>query len=239
VVLRRVAARKPLLATLVAVLLATLVLTFQLTDGAEGADAKRCARFAQAAAERAARDTEGVGPRVVVIGDSYSIGLRLDRPHRSWPARLGGGVHVDGFSGSGFSARASGCGRVSFADRAARAVTGGADLVVVEGGLNDFDRTATEISTGFRRVMREIGDLPVLVVGPPPAPVRGDDVARVDALLARLAAGHGTPYLSMAEADLTYLDDGLHLTGEGHEEFGDAVAASVLQMVEVQGADRG
>jgi lysophospholipase L1-like esterase len=27
--------------------------------------------------------------------------------------------------------------------------------------------------------------------------------------------------------DLSYLDDGLHLTGAGHEEFGDRVAAAL------------
>jgi lysophospholipase L1-like esterase len=42
----------------------------------------------------------------------------------------------------------------------------------------------------------------------------------------------------MTGADLRYLDDGLHLTPGGHEEFGDLVAASVLQVLEVQAPDR-
>nr|WP_227463368.1 SGNH/GDSL hydrolase family protein [Nocardioides lijunqiniae] len=214
-------------------------MTFQLTDDAEGAFAQRCERFAEASAWRADHDNDnGPGTRVVVIGDSYSAGLRLDRPEESWPAHLPGTVHVDGFSGSGFSARASGCGPVSFADRAPRALADGADLVVVEGGLNDYDRTGAEITEGFRRLVRVVGDVPMLVVGPPPAPLRARHVARVDEVLGDLAARHGATYLSMADADLRYLDDRLHLTPGGHEEFGDLVAASVVQVVEVEVADR-
>ncbi len=95
-----------------------------------------------------------VSARVVVIGDSWSAGLGLDRPVQSWPSRLPGRVHVAGFSGSGFSAKASPCGRVSFADRAPAALGGGADLVVIEGGLNDYDRSRAEIKAGFARVVR-------------------------------------------------------------------------------------
>ena len=167
---------------------------------------------------------------MVVIGDSYSVGLGLDEPHTSWPSRLTGRVHVSGFSGSGFSDRASGCGQVSFADRASAAVARGADLVVVEGGLNDADRSDTEIRDGFQALVRAIGDVPLVVVGPPPAPARAAAVPRVDGLLARLAAAHDAAYLSMADADLPYLPDGLHLTEAGHVEFGDLVAARTASL---------
>ena len=96
----------------------------------------------------------GSGERVVVIGDSWSAGLGLDRPVQSWPSRLPGRVRVAGFSGSGFSAKASPCGGVSFADRAPAALRGGADLVVIEGGLNDYDRSRAEIQAGLARVVR-------------------------------------------------------------------------------------
>jgi acyl-CoA thioesterase-1 len=225
-----------LLASALCLFLAAALVTAWLSN-AEGATADRCERFARTSVARAESDT-GTGRRVVVIGDSYSVGLGLDQPDASWPSRLPGRVHVAGFSGSGFSDRASGCGHVSFADRAAGAVAADADLVVVEGGLNDYDRTAAEITAGFRRLVRAVGDVPMLVVGPPSAPVRGGQVGRVDEVLVDLAARHGATYLSMAGADLRYLDDGLHLTPGGHEEFGDLVAASVLQVLEVQAPDR-
>lgn len=218
-------ARARLLTTATGLVVLASVLTVWLS-GTSRADVDRCARYEQVAAARSAADS-GSGERVVVIGDSYSVGLGLARGTASWPSRLPGRVHVSGFSGSGFSARASGCGRVSFADRATRAVSGGADLVVVEGGLNDHDRSDAEISAGFSRLVRELGDLPVLVVGPAAAPSRFAAAARVDTLLAGLAERHGASYLSMLELDLPYLDDRLHLTPEGHRAFGDAVAAGV------------
>lgn len=217
-----------LLASALCLFVAATLVTLMLSNAeGAGAAADRCDRFARTSAVRAGHDA-GTGRRLVVIGDSYSVGLGLDEPEGSWPSRLPGRVHVAGFSGSGFSPRASGCGRVSFADRAPAAVADGADLVVVEGGLNDFDRTDTEISDGFQALVAaladSLGDVPLVVVGPPPAPARAAEVPRVDSLLARLAAAHGATYLSMAGAELTYLTDGLHLTAEGHRTFGDAVA---------------
>jgi acyl-CoA thioesterase-1 len=210
-------------ATAAAVLVASM--TLHLSGRASGDDADRCARFAGVSAGRASADV-GSGPRVVVIGDSYSVGLGLDRPDASWPSQLPGRVHVDGFSGSGFSGRASSCGPVSYADRAPAAVTG-ADLVVVEGGLNDVDRSDAEIRAGFARLMRAVNGRPVVVVGPATAPARADRVLRVDALLAELAADIGATYLRMTDLALPYLDDGLHLTQAGHDAFGERVADAV------------
>src|SRR4051794_35680315 len=116
--------RRPwLMGALVGLLLAT-ALTIAGGGPPPGAGRHRCQRFAADSRERAATVT-GTGQRVVVIGDSWSAGLGLDRSAVSWPSRLGGAVHVAGFSGSGFSAHASSCDRVSFADRAPRALRPG------------------------------------------------------------------------------------------------------------------
>ena len=208
-----------------------VVLSVRLVDSANGGVAERCDRFERTAAARIATDSGAPdGRRVTVIGDSYSVGLGLDRALDSWPARLAGPldarVHVDGFSGSGFSARASACGPVSYATRATRAARG-ADLVVVEGGLNDIDRTSAEIRIGFERLMAALAGHDVVVVGPVTAPARAAGVPRVDALLAGLAERHGATYVEMSGLDLTYLGDRLHLTPAGHRAFGDAVAAAL------------
>ncbi len=218
------AARLPAIALLCAVLLAGSLLVFHMSAMAESA--RHCARFAKASATRAVADT-GTGAPVVVIGDSYSVGLGLDRPARSWPAELDGRVHVAGFSGSGFSEGASGCGEVSFADRAADAVGGNPAMVVVEGGLNDFDQRSTDITAGFVRLMRVLEGERVVVVGPVLAPARSNAVPRVDRLLAGLAAQHGAAYVRTTGLDLDYLDDRLHLTEAGHRELGEYVAAAL------------
>lgn len=172
----------------------------------------------------------GSGPRVVVIGDSWSAGLGLDQPGLSWPSRLPGRIHVAGFSGSGFSTGASSCAGVSFADGAGAALRGDADLVVVQGGLDDVDRTDGEIRSGFTRLMRALRAYRVVVVGPARAPDRARGVPRVDRLLAALAASHGVEYVATSDLELSYLDDRLHLTEAGHRAFGDAVADRIAAL---------
>jgi acyl-CoA thioesterase-1 len=213
----------------VAALVCALAGSGVLAARAHGAGPSKCDRFAAASVKRAAMVT-GSGARVVVIGDSWSVGLGLDHPVQSWPSRLPGRIHVAGFSGSGFSEKASPCGRVSFADRAPKALAGGADLLVVEGGLNDYDRTRAEIKAGFLRVLRYAAPYRTVVVGPALAPARAARVPRVDRLLAHLSAKYGVPYLSMVDLELPYLRDRLHPTPAGHRVFGDAVAARIAAL---------
>ena len=215
-----------LLAGAVLLVLATVVTLLVTGGGATGADAQQCARFAYQSEIRE-RLVTGHGQRVVVIGDSYSVGLGLRHPQTSWPSRLSGRVHVYGFSGSGFSAHASGCRKVSYAVRAPHALRGGADLVVVEGGLNDYDQPQSAVRNGFRALMSQLHGRRVLVVGPPPAPVRADAARRVDTLLRQESARAGVRYLSMIGEHLPYLKDELHLTPAGHRAFGTVVAAAL------------
>ncbi len=215
--------------TAVLALVAALVASGVLATRAN-ANLSKCQQFAAASKARAGHVT-GSGERVVVIGDSWSAGLGLDRPVQSWPSRLPGRVHVAGFSGSGFSSKASPCGRVSFADRAPAALRGGADLVVIEGGLNDYDRSRAEIKAGFARVVRAASAYRVVVVGPAPAPARARAVPRIDRLLRFLSTSYGVAYVSTADLDLPYLDDRLHLTPAGHRAFGDAVADRIAAVL--------
>lgn len=191
-----------------------------------GADVTPCQAARAASAARSDTIT-GSGPRTVVIGDSWSVGLGLDEPAGSWPAQLPGEVHVEGLSGSGFSETASRCGDVSFAARTPRATLGGADLVVVEGGLNDFDQPPAATTRGFERLLDALADHRVVVVGPADAPSRSAGARRVDDLLERLSREHHVPYVSTLDLELDYLDDDLHLTSEGHEDFGRVVAERV------------
>jgi acyl-CoA thioesterase-1 len=179
------------------------------------------------------RLVSGHGERVVVIGDSYSVGLGLRDPKQSWPSRLPGRVHVFGFSGSGFSPRSSECPDVAYDVRAPHALRGGADLVVVEGGLNDTDQPQSDVRAGFRRLMNELDGSHVVVVGPPPAPARAAGARRVDTLLRAESARAGVGYVSMIDRTLPYLDDHLHLTPAGHRAFGSIVAAEIATMAEI------
>lgn len=205
---------------LLLVLVAAAVLTVQSVDRA-GAGTSYCARHSVQAAQRAEAVT-GAGAPVTVVGDSWSVGLGLDEMTGSWPSRLPGRVTVAGFSGSGFSRTASPCGDESFGTRVDDLPSSG--LVVVQGGLNDHDRSTTAITLGFGRLMAALEGRRVVVVGPATAPSRASAVPRVDRLLARLAAATDAPYVATSDLRLPYLPDRLHLTAEGHAMFGDAVA---------------
>jgi len=212
-------------ATAIVIALAVL-LTVLASGGATGADAERCARFSAQSQVRE-RLVTGHGQRVVVIGDSYAVGLGLRDPAASWASRLPGRVHVFGYSGSGFSAQASPCGAVSYAARAAHALRGGADLVVVEGGLNDYDQPSSAVRAGFRALVRQLHGHRVVVVGPARAPDRAAGAVRVDAILRQESARTGLGYVSMLAGTFPYLDDRLHLTPAGHRQFGTRVAAAL------------
>ena len=214
-------------ASAVVTLLAALM-AFYVADTAD-AGATRCQQHRIDARDRAGIVT-GQGERVLVIGDSWSVGLGQDDMGRSWAAELPGEVHVRGFSGSGFSAGASGCGRVSFHDRAPTALGVRPELVVVEGGLNDFDQPGAAIERGFRALMADLAGLRVVVIGPADAPARSGAVPRIDAQLELLSDRYGVPYVRTSDLDLDYLDDRLHLTDDGHREFGEAVAARIAEV---------
>lgn len=193
-----------------------------VNDDAQASLGERCRDIARAAEVR--RDAvTGSGTRIAVIGDSYAEGLGLDDPATSWPARLDGRVVVDGFSGSGFSAAASPCRGVAYSARVDRALTSQPSVVVVEGGLNDFDVPSPQLRAGARAVLHALEGHPVVVVGPPMAPQRASSVPRVDRILASVAAEVGVPYIRTTEWELEYLPDQLHLTEDGHETFGDNV----------------
>ena len=214
-------------AVLVMALLAGLGVAIHGTAAADAVS--RCQHHRADAADRRALVT-GQGRRIVVIGDSWSVGYPLPAP-RSWPGRLPGEVHVDGFSGSGFSATASPCGAVSFAERASRAIAGGADLVLIEGGLNDFDQPEQSVRDGFAALTTVLAAYVdqgrVVVVGPAPAPLREAGARRVDGWLRELSAAAGVRYLSVIDEDLPYLRDRLHPTAAGHRSFGDWVAGQL------------
>lgn len=210
------------------VLLLAAFLAFYVDDRA-GAGATRCQQHRLDARERTALVT-GEGPRTLVIGDSWSVGLGQQDLGLSWAGQLPGEVHVAGFSGSGFSAHASRCGRVSFADRAPSALAARPQLVVVEGGLNDYDQPAGAIEDGFRTLMAELAGQHVVVVGPADAPARSRAVPRVESLLVALSRDYGVPYVATSDLDLDYLADDLHLTDAGHRAFGEAVAERIAAL---------
>lgn len=216
----------------------TVVLAFPLAESAPSQtrplSPSVCQRISEGAAQRAGIVT-GRGAPVLVIGDSWSAGFKLGRRAGSWPSRLPGRVFVDGFPGSGYSVGASPCGAVSYGDRVTAAVQrSDADLVVVQGGLNDFDQPDDAIEAGFDRVMAAVRGRDVVVVGPALAPSRAGAVPHVEAQLRSLCADAGVAYISSTDLDLPYLPDELHLTRAGHRVYGDAIAERIDRILQAR-----
>ena len=193
---------------------------------------ERCHTIAVASEKRRAT-VAGTGPTVAVIGDSYSQGLGLDDARTSWPSRLSGTVVVDGFSGSGFSDAASPCRDEAYYHRVTRALAADPSLVVLQGGLNEYDVPNAEVRKGLVEALHELVGQRVVMVGPPMAPRRAYAVGRVDTLLARVAERRGIPYVRTTSWSLSYLPDELHLTPAGHTAFGDGVEDAILTIGDV------
>lgn len=215
------ASRHPLLATAAVLVVVAALLATLMSARARGAEAALCERHATDAAARAQIVT-GTGEQVTVIGDSWTVGLGLPDLRDSWPSQLPARVTVAGFSGSGFSRHASSCGDRAFATRVG--ATRGADLVVVAGGLNDFDQPTADIRTGFSSLMTSLAGRQVVIVGPASAPSRARPAARVNAVLASLSEEYAVAYIDTSSWSLPYLSDRLHLTAAGHLSFGQHVA---------------
>jgi acyl-CoA thioesterase-1 len=195
---------------------------------ASGAQTSHCARLSlDSRTHQRLLTGTGTGRKVVVIGDSYSTGIGLHSDQLAWTSQVPGRVRVFGFGGSGFSRTASGCRSVAYDQRAPAALRTKPDLVVIEGGLNDFDQPVSRIKAGYRRLLAEVGNRPAVVIGPAHAPDRAARAVRVDTLLRAEAKRSGTPYVSMIKYRFSYLHDGIHLTANGHRKYGAIVAAAL------------
>lgn len=182
-----------------------------------------CERLA-AGRQRILDVPRGGGRRVLVLGDSWSTGARLDPGVPAWPSRLEGEVFVDGVPGSGISRGALACLGLSYSDRVAEALRRARpDLVIVQGGLNDTDQPERAVRRGFLRLAILLEGRDVVVVGPALAPARADRVPAVDELLEELSEAAGFRYISTTDLELDYHRDGVHLVRAGHRTFGKAV----------------
>jgi acyl-CoA thioesterase-1 len=225
-VLLALAGRRRLALLALGLVVAAVVVGAWAISREDSAAVATCDRQRADSQERSREDT-GSGEPVVVIGDSWTVGFGPEEPDELWPARLPGRVHVEGWSGSGFSAGASPCPQAQYAARAPAAVADRAALVVVQGGINDHDQPTGDIERGAGRLLESLSDHRVVVVGPPRVPALTGAMPRIDAVLERAAARHGATYVSTLDWRLAYVGDGIHLTPAGHREFGERVARVV------------
>lgn len=188
-----------------------------------------CTRLAAESVARAAVVT-GAGEQVVVIGDSWASGFGLDDPGQSWPRYLDGEVRVSGFGGTGYSrGLMERCGPISFPERVPDVLAQGADLVVLEGGINDSKSDLDEVEKGFRETLDELKGYEVIVLSAPKVNSRAKAIRVVNKMMRRVSAEYGVTYINVFDLELPMLEDNTHLTVAGHMQFGEIVARRIAE----------
>lgn len=179
----------------------------------------------------------------VLIGDSQAM------PKDSWPqqgvAALGYKLHVVGMGGTGFVATNGKTGNYIDALQRGDWVLpyGEPPLIVIEGGGNDATQRATDaqITSNAERLLAALtkrypgSKLAMIGTLARGANYGGARRTEVDALVGRIAAKHGIPFVSAGDWLTRYnavgdLQDGVHLKPAGHAKLGAVLARELTAL---------
>jgi acyl-CoA thioesterase-1 len=185
--------------------------------------------------------------RAYFFGDSWTAGESAV-PGRAFPyvtaEMLGWTPVVDGVGGTGYLAART-PGTVPYTIRAAAVPAGErADVVVLEGGLNDegqdLRKLSTAASTTFREMEARFPHTPIVVVGPesPELPAR-TALRRIDVTLRSAAAAAHLQYISPLEEQWftpenirSMIDPStMHPNTAGHAYFGGRLAVDLERLM--------
>lgn len=197
----------------------------------EASRARDCTAVSKWVQSRGAFMSSGRGEtNVVVLGDSYAAGEKLQDRYASWAFDLAEQrdwtIHVDGIGKTGFASGGF-CGRQSFATRTGPITRLQPDVLIIEGGLNDGDYSVDDVEDAANATLAAVEAIPsVIVIGPTQAPSRSGMDA-VDSALTKAAARHSRQYISALAWDLPFQSDGLHLTPAGHRQYAAHVGANL------------
>jgi lysophospholipase L1-like esterase len=173
----------------------------------------------------------GGSVKVAVLGDSYAAGEHLPDPSTGWVPTLAKSekwaVGLDAIGGTGFL-NGGPCVTHNFASRIADVVSSKPQLLIIQGGLNDHGRDAETETKAVTKILDQAKAIKtVIVIGPADTP-KVTDEAPTDAAIKDATETAGRTYISaLGWHDLTYIDDGLHLTPEGHAAYARHVAAEL------------
>lgn len=176
-------------------------------------------------------------PRVLLIGDSFAEGYGASNVDAGWASiasrSLGWRTTFDAVGGTGYVKDLATDGRhgLDYPSRVGRHVRAGAefDLVVLQGGLNDWRSTNAELGAAVATTVRSARaawpGAAVVVFGP--AEPLGDGVVRLEKLPAIRDAAEAEgalfidtslpePWINAGNTEQFDLGDGLHLNDAGY-----------------------
>lgn len=195
--------------------------------------------------------THPKGPRVIVLGDSYTESVGASNVLAGYASRLG--VHmgwtdlwISGSGGTGYLNPAS-PGRVKFADRVTTDVINqNPDIVLITGGINDqgyatADATGTAAGSLFDTILSGLPNVDLRIVGPwnPFASAPPSNLGPTRDAIRAAAVARGLMFVDpMAEQWITagnkatYIGgDNIHPTDAGHSYIADRIAGHMSALV--------
>lgn len=187
-------------------------------------------------------------PAVLVIGDSYTEGIGASRPDRGWvrivAETLSWNITIDAVGGTGFAQGTLANGRTDLAFRqrmdAHRASDRDFDLVVLQGGLNDYfvpHRAEVATVVGAVEAAREHWPDAAIVIFGPVEPLGGGvrHSARADAVregaeesdAVYIDPASPSPWFTQRNSARFDSGDGLHVNDAGHAYLAARFAAAL------------
>jgi acyl-CoA thioesterase I len=183
--------------------------------------------------ERKLLFAQASGPTVIFLGDSYTQGVGLTNIRDDYAYVAATALRwrpvLNGAGGTGY-VNGGPCHGQQFAARVRQVVPARPTFLVVQGGLNDYRSSHTEIADAARQLYahlrRQLPATRVVVVGPHPVP-KVHDVSPVIDALREAAAGAHVAYIDTSAWPLSFEKDGIHLTVAGHQAFGRKLAEAI------------
>lgn len=190
------------------------------------------------------------GPRMLIIGDSYSEGIGADDPESdNWArlaadhyAELGWDTEIDGAGGTGWINGAGGPN--TYGERLERAADEDfvPDILVLQGGLNDYETAPPQVGDAVAESIEQAreqwpGVRVVVFASTVPYPL-SEEAEPLTSAISAAAAGVGAPvidpfaenWMTADTADEYTAGDGTHLTTAGYAYVADRFIADFSPM---------
>lgn len=179
-------------------------------------------------------------PRVLFVGDSYTVGQGTTSPELRWSTRVSAEMGWQELNvavgGTGFVKGNSK--RDNYPTQLRSVPPGSADIVVIAGGQNDFKalrkdpgRVFDAVANTYALAALRFPDAEIVAVGPSTPRAVGLEARALDSAVRAAAAAHGATYVSLLDPNIVQGGlvhaDGVHTTDTGNARIAERVLATL------------